>query len=419
MAALRTRGNLASYWTLLSFLLVSTANAYIYLPRSNFPSDSVLYNRNTSTFIGLWSIPALFGPELFPASREHAAHLQYLHENPFLCSYDPKNSSFVDPESHWPDGVPVALLVWGGQCSFYHKALIAQDISDNIHYLIVINNDPNSTKPYVMELEPHEHGEAVDVALLSVWFRDGLVLKEFATLEGRNYSDKELAGPILILDGIGGAELRFKTATMMYTLNIVAFMLSCTISVCGNRHWNRSGSRVSGRSPLTAADILRYIPAMEAEQRHPIHSGDVSTSPSQVTDRENSTAELDEEESTRNQCPICLNDLENGEYPPTGTSPPQCLRLPCRHAFHTECVVPWLTEQQPECPMCRFDVSEFIEQQRSEYGAPNATNENNVNCSRWSMFRQNFFSRRHHWTPVDRSATEDDQAGEMELRTFT
>mmetsp|Transcript_7826 Transcript_7826/g.11494 ORF Transcript_7826/g.11494 Transcript_7826/m.11494 type:complete len:635 (-) Transcript_7826:48-1952(-) len=43
-------------------------------------------------------------------------------------------------------------------------------------------------------------------------------------------------------------------------------------------------------------------------------------------------------------CTICLEDYGEGEK----------LRvLPCQHAFHTDCILPWLKERSPTCPLCK------------------------------------------------------------------
>ena len=47
-------------------------------------------------------------------------------------------------------------------------------------------------------------------------------------------------------------------------------------------------------------------------------------------------------------CSICIDDFEDGET----------IRLlpRCGHAFHTECILPWLTERQGCCPCCKAPV---------------------------------------------------------------
>jgi hypothetical protein len=49
-------------------------------------------------------------------------------------------------------------------------------------------------------------------------------------------------------------------------------------------------------------------------------------------------------------CSICIDDFQPGE---------QLRLLPlCRHAFHTDCIMPWLTERQGCCPLCKSRVLE-------------------------------------------------------------
>ena len=53
-------------------------------------------------------------------------------------------------------------------------------------------------------------------------------------------------------------------------------------------------------------------------------------------------------ETTCTTCSICIDDFEVGE---------RIRVLPrCKHAFHTDCIMPWLTERQGCCPLCKTDV---------------------------------------------------------------
>jgi hypothetical protein len=43
-------------------------------------------------------------------------------------------------------------------------------------------------------------------------------------------------------------------------------------------------------------------------------------------------------------CSICLDDFEKDE---------QLCVLPCGHLHHTECILPWLTTRNANCPLCK------------------------------------------------------------------
>jgi len=62
------------------------------------------------------------------------------------------------------------------------------------------------------------------------------------------------------------------------------------------------------------------------------------------------TAEEGSEDLTTSctTCSICIDDFEEGE---------RIRLLPkCKHAFHTDCLMPWLTERQGCCPLCKRSV---------------------------------------------------------------
>lgn len=43
-------------------------------------------------------------------------------------------------------------------------------------------------------------------------------------------------------------------------------------------------------------------------------------------------------------CSICLEDFVEGE---------KISVLPCKHAFHYKCIVPWLGSKNSYCPICK------------------------------------------------------------------
>ncbi|KAF4320059.1 hypothetical protein BBO99_00005941 [Phytophthora kernoviae] len=51
------------------------------------------------------------------------------------------------------------------------------------------------------------------------------------------------------------------------------------------------------------------------------------------------------------QCMVCLEDIEDDHC----DGPQGLVTLPCKHAFHRECIFEWLTFQY-HCPMCRAQV---------------------------------------------------------------
>jgi hypothetical protein len=46
-------------------------------------------------------------------------------------------------------------------------------------------------------------------------------------------------------------------------------------------------------------------------------------------------------------CAVCLEDFEEGE---------KLRQLPCKHAYHTKCIDPWLTKNRRVCPVCKRKI---------------------------------------------------------------
>jgi hypothetical protein len=63
-------------------------------------------------------------------------------------------------------------------------------------------------------------------------------------------------------------------------------------------------------------------------------------------------------------CSICIDEFENGE---------RIRLLPrCGHAFHTDCILPWLCERQGCCPLCKMAVLGNDEEEEATTSSPSA-----------------------------------------------
>ena len=54
-----------------------------------------------------------------------------------------------------------------------------------------------------------------------------------------------------------------------------------------------------------------------------------------------------DEPTLQTSCAVCIEEYSEGD---------KLRQLPCGHVFHTECIVPWLTERHISCPLCKSDV---------------------------------------------------------------
>lgn len=56
-------------------------------------------------------------------------------------------------------------------------------------------------------------------------------------------------------------------------------------------------------------------------------------------------------------CIVCLSDLPQDSIPVTGEYDPVAILVPCNHAMHNSCLVPWM-ERANSCPICRATFNE-------------------------------------------------------------
>ena len=51
-------------------------------------------------------------------------------------------------------------------------------------------------------------------------------------------------------------------------------------------------------------------------------------------------------------CPICYEDMDMREYQDEQQSTQTCFKLDCGHAYHTSCIIGFLTQTESKCPCC-------------------------------------------------------------------
>uniref|UniRef100_A0A7R9Z8X1 RING-type domain-containing protein n=1 Tax=Pseudictyota dubia TaxID=2749911 RepID=A0A7R9Z8X1_9STRA len=116
----------------------------------------------------------------------------------------------------------------------------------------------------------------------------------------------------------------------------------------------------SGRATMTKEEVLA-LPEIEFVMgSNFVATGDKAGEvEGKMEDEDQATAELSSPDSsaadatnanvtTCTLCSICIDDFAPGE---------KLRQLPqCRHMFHTECILPWLTERSARCPLCKRSV---------------------------------------------------------------
>ena len=143
---------MAQWWLVLSLLgvLSTCVSGTVILPE---------YNRS------FHSLPALFGQPL-PLDIPVTAYLQVIQDWPLLCEEPdrkPDPNAVVTPK----DGIPVALLVERGKCTFWEKAETASLWSPPVEYVIVYDQE---VKP---ELVPMSSELETNMTLLFVTRQTG------------------------------------------------------------------------------------------------------------------------------------------------------------------------------------------------------------------------------------------------------
>jgi len=252
----------------------------------------------------------------------------------------------------------VAILARKGQCTFEDKARLAQKIHPVIKYLVICGENPDDSDLIKMTAQ---NASGINLGLLYVSYSSGLDLLMYISEEMTD--DRTIAGD--------GVEVNMDSYTplsdIMFIIWIVLVLTFGTLAfgiislfLCLNSRlvlMLSEGPIPPTMSERDADDLLTTEEAQALPEV--IYRNDDKEKPFKESIETSSSSSDNGDESGTifdhyNSCSICLEDFESGE---------KLLLLPkCQHYFHSTCIIPWLTERHPTCPLCKTNVKEGLKQ---------------------------------------------------------
>ena len=238
------------------------------------------------------------------------------------------------------------MLVSRGACSFEEKARTAMAY-DFIKYVIVYDDRARSALVPMSATDPDD----ITVGLLFVSHTTGMQMRRMLTEQPVNVTAE--GGPIITMDARSPPMPPSYDQTQQWMLAAMAgffcFMscFGCLLVGIQTGYIPADGRIVIGRTVIHPAASSRRL-LTEAQVRRLPHETYVKLD--------------DGEDHHTAGCAICIDEYQDGETLQV---------LPCSHKFHAECIVPWLTERQASCPLCKHDITtaDLLEDDEESSGA--------------------------------------------------
>jgi len=204
----------------------------------------------------------------------------------------------------------VILLAERGNCNFTTKAQNAQALHSSVVFLVVYNNE-NDHKPLIVM---DGHVPDCRISILFTSYQAGWELRH-GLEHVSDFVKHQLGGPLVQVDAVYEV-VSWRDLVVSAVSLFFLFVCSsgCLLLTLG---WARATNDHTPQATGLTADQLATLACEPGDDT----------------------------------CAICLGgDDDDGEW----------TRLPCQHVFHADCIAEWLTERQPHCPLCKYDVSQHF-----------------------------------------------------------
>lgn len=323
------------------------------------------------------SQPAAFG-KTFQYGVHYEARVQVVPSDPYLCGIDengaiPKDAPDrqVDKIVVPKDNLPVLLIASKGMCSYEQKARVAMTYGPVgvVQYLLVYDDVPD--RNHLVEMFPTTDPRGITVGMQFITYASGKDI--IHQLNRQNDYDKKNGGLRILLDSYTDYDGGFSW------VGVIMIMTSflCSLFSCFSNDYIRRGDVVEtirqnlGQPGTLTEEDISELPEVEFSSDKK-RTESLSNSSDDIESNSLEASLLPKEEDyffENNTCCVCLEEYVEGD---------KLIVLPCKHAFHSDCIIPWLTERQGTCPLCKAFVRESL---------PNSEEEETIEMSNISSRR--------------------------------